>query len=97
MTSVNPHNRMKTVDKLLYFSEHAKEQLTFRGTNEEEITAAIRTSPWEAAELGRRQCKKTFPYNKNWNNKKYATKQVKPIFTEENDTIVVITVYVYFF
>lgn len=32
-----------------------------------------------------------------WNKRVYTTKQVRPIFVEESNEIVVITVYVYYF
>ena len=49
------------------------------------------------AELGRLDCRKNFPYRKEWNGKVYAIKQVRPIFVEEPGEIVVITVYTYYF
>lgn len=83
--------------KPINFSRHAKEQLTFRGTTEPEIIESISTCPWEPAELGRLQCKKDFAYENIWNKKYYKTKQVKPIFVEEETEIVVITIYTYYF
>jgi hypothetical protein len=47
------------------------------------IEDAIQTSPWTPAELGRLDCRKNFPYGKEWNGKVYAIKQVRPIFVEE--------------
>lgn len=43
------------------------------------------------------ECRKNFAYNKKWNKKFYTTKQVRPIFVEEKDEIVVVTVYTYYF
>ena len=43
------------------------------------------------------QCRKDFVFGKDWNGKTYRTKQVRPIFVEEADEIVVVTVYVYYF
>jgi uncharacterized protein YuzE len=37
------------------------------------------------------ECRKTFPFNREWNKKIYANKAVRPIFVEEADEIV--TVY----
>lgn len=87
----------KAKDKPIRLSAHAKGQLTFRGATEKEISDTIRTSEWLPADLGRLKCSKNFTFNKVWNNKRYGTKQVKPIFVEESDEIVVITVYVYYF
>lgn len=44
-----------------------------------------------------RQASKDFPFHDQWNGKRYATKQVRPVFVEDPDEIVVITVYTYFF
>ena len=83
--------------KPIRLSQHAREQIVYRGCSEEEIGEAIRTAKWEKAELGRLQCQKDFAFNKTWNNKKYKTKQVKPIFIEEPKEIIVVTVYAYYF
>lgn len=88
---------MNATKKSIRLSQHAKEQAKYRGCSEEEIRQAIQVSPWEKAELERLQCQKDFVFNKAWNDKKYKTKQVKPIFTEEKDEIIVVTVYVYYF
>jgi hypothetical protein len=69
----------------------------FRGTTEEEVVEAIKTSQWQTAELGRLECRKDFTFENIWNKKYYKTKQVRPIFVEEDAEIVVITVYTYFF
>jgi hypothetical protein len=42
-------------------------------------------------------CRKGLSFNAEWNGKVYGTKQVRPIFVEEADEIVVVTVYVYYF
>jgi len=83
--------------KPIRLSGHAKEQLFYRGVTEEEVVETISSSTWQSAELGRLECRKDFLYENEWNKKYYKTKQVKPIFTEEETEIVVITVYSYFF
>ncbi|WP_297211593.1 MULTISPECIES: DUF4258 domain-containing protein [Thermodesulfovibrio] len=83
--------------KPIRLSKHAKEQLQFRGTTEEEIIEAIRSSPWQNAELGRLECRKNFLFESEWNKRYYKIKQVRPIFVEEETEIVVVTVYTYFF
>jgi hypothetical protein len=62
-----------------------------------EVELAIRESQWQPAELGRLECRKTFQFGQEWNQKLYATKEVRPIFVEESDEIVVVTVYTYFY
>jgi hypothetical protein len=61
------------------------------------VEQAIRESSWEPALRGKMQCRKNFPYQGQWGGKRYATKQVSPVFVEEMNEIVVITVYTYFF
>ena len=76
---------------------HARDQLRFRGGTEAEVADAIRTRPWARGELGRMECRKDLPFEAEWNGRRYDTKQVRPIFVEEADQIVVVTVYVYYF
>ncbi len=38
-----------------------------------------------------------FSFDSLWQNRHYAIKQVCPVVIEENDEIVVITVYTYYF
>ncbi len=83
--------------KPIRLSGHARQQLASRGVEEQEIAEAIRTAEWAPAELGRLECRKDFPFGHEWNKKVYATKQVRPIFVEEADEIVVVTVYAYYF
>ncbi|MEW6108758.1 MAG: hypothetical protein AB1632_06280 [Nitrospirota bacterium] len=83
--------------KPIRLSGHAKEQLSYRGTTEEEVVETIRTSAWQQAELGRLESRKNFIFEKEWNKKYYKVKQVRPIFVEEDMEIVVVTVYTYFF
>ena len=83
--------------KPIRFSQHALRYVSKRGFAVVEVEDAIRTSPWGPAELGRLDCRKDFPYNKDWNGKVFATKQVRPVFVEEAGEIVVITVYTYYF
>ena len=83
--------------KPIRFSNHALRYMGKRGFTSEDVEEAIRTTPWTAAELGRLECRKDFPYNKDWNGKIYAAKQVRPVFVEDAAEIVVVTVYTYYF
>ena len=83
--------------KPIRLSGHAKEQLAYRGATEEEVIETIMTSPWQTAELGRSECKRDIVFEKEWNKRYYKIKQVRPIFTEKENEIIVITVYTYFF
>jgi hypothetical protein len=79
------------------FTFHAAKQAAERGANENEVVETILSESWEPAELGRWECRKNFPFGEVWNEKSYATKQVRPVFVDEPNEIVVITVYVYYF
>lgn len=83
--------------KTIRLSSHAREQLYFRNATEVEVVETIRTTDWKPAELGRLECRKNFSYENEWNKKYYKVKQVRPIFVEEDDEIVVVTIYTYFF
>ena len=83
--------------KRINFSKHACENMGYRGTTEAEVAETIQTAPWTPGKLGRIECRKDFAYGRDWNGRFYATKQVRPIFVEEADHILVVTVYVYYF
>jgi len=87
---------MEKNPKSIILSGHAKEQSIFRGCNKAEVIETIRTANWTHAELGRLECRKDLAFNQEWNGKFYTTKQIRPIFTEEKNKIVVVTVYVYY-
>jgi hypothetical protein len=84
-------------DKRIRLSGHARQQLASRGAAEEEVVAAIRTGTRGPAEGGRQDSRKDFNFDATWNGKHYQTRQVRPVFVEEANEIVVVTVYVYYF
>jgi len=71
--------------KPIRLSAHTVSYITKRGFTVAEVEDTIRSGPWEPAELGRMECRKTFPFNREWNKKIYANKSVRPIFVEEAD------------
>jgi len=58
--------------------------------------AEIHIVSWEEAELGRLECRKDLPFRAEWNGRWYATKEVRAMFVDEPEEIVVITVYTYY-
>jgi hypothetical protein len=82
--------------KPIRFSRHARENMAFRGATEDEITVAIRGAAWQQAERGRLDCRMEFDFDREWNGRHYAKKQVRPVFVDEPDAVVVVTVYVYY-
>jgi hypothetical protein len=83
--------------KPIRLSAHALSYTWKRGFTEAEVQEAIQSSPWKPAELGRLECRMNFTFGQEWNGKVYQTKQVRPIFIEETDEILVVTVYTYYF
>ncbi|MBN2129332.1 MAG: DUF4258 domain-containing protein [Sedimentisphaerales bacterium] len=82
--------------KSIRLSAHASSYMNVRGFTVAEVEEAIRTESWGKAELGRLECRKDFPFDDEWNGRRYAAKQVRPIFVDEPEEIVVITVYTYY-
>jgi hypothetical protein len=85
------------MDKPIRFSNHSIEQCLERGVTEEEVIDAIRNGAKEFAKKGRYVSKQNFQYNDYWNDSFYPIKQVAPVWVEEENELVVVTVYSYFF
>ena len=83
--------------KPIRLSMHAKENAERRGASEAEVAECIRHAAWRPADGGRQECRMDFGFHLEWNGQRYDTKQVRPIFIEEDAEIVVITVYTYYF
>jgi hypothetical protein len=83
--------------KPVRLSKHAQGYLASRGFTLAEVEEAIRTSPWQPAKLGKQECRKDFSFDGEWHGHRYATKQVRPVFVDEQTEIVVVTVYTYYF
>jgi hypothetical protein len=81
----------------IVFTNHALEQAKLRGTNELEITEAIEHGEAVPAKKGRFMRRKNFEFNATWQGKPYQIKQVAPVFIRENEKMVVITVYTFYF
>ncbi len=88
---------MNKEGKPIRLSGHAQRQTTHRGTTEIDVIKAIRSFNWTEAGSGRMECRLNLPFYKEWNGTVYATQQIRPIFVEEENEIVVVTVYVYYF
>ncbi len=83
--------------KPIRLSAHAMSYLDRRGFTVAEVEETVRSASWGKAELGRLECRKDFAFGADWNGRRYATKQVRPIFVDEEHEIVVITVYTYYY
>jgi hypothetical protein len=84
-------------NKPVRLSFHARSYIGRRGFTVAEVEQAIQSAPWTPAERNRLQCRMDFPFERHWNGQWYATKQVRPVFVDEPNEIVVVTVYTYYF
>lgn len=84
-------------DKPIRLTGHASGYTARRGFTPDEVAETIRGSSWLPARNDRLEATRDFPFGDEWNGKRYAIKRVRPVFVEEADAIVVITVYTYFF
>lgn len=84
-------------DKPIRLSNHALIQCKERGVSTDEVIETIRNGTRESAKKNRFQCKQNFQYNDFWFDSFYPIKQVSPVFVDEEDEIVVVTVYSYYF
>ena len=72
--------------------------MELRGASDTDVTTAIKLGEWEHARVGRLKTRLRFDFNKTaqTNQKFYKYKTVEPVFADETDEIVVITVKVYY-
>lgn len=76
--------------------EHALERIVQRGTNLHEIRQVLKEGKEVEARFPRKAKEQVFKYNKKWQGKSYSEKKVKVIYIREDDSLTVITVYVYY-
>ena len=83
--------------KPIVFSDHSQTQMKERGATREEVIEAIKYGEKISAKHKRQAYRKNFQFDSKWGNKSYRIKQVMPITAEEENQIVVITVYAFYF
>ncbi len=83
--------------KPIRLTRHASERCLSRGATLQEVEQAIREGVKEPVKANRHLSRMNFVFNGYWGNVFYPIKQVAPIFVEEADEIIVITVYTYYF
>ncbi len=83
--------------KAIRLTAHAVEQCAERGASQAEVREAIEHGIREPAKRGRFVCRLNFQYGAEWQDKFYAIKQVAPVAVEEQNEIVVVTVYTFYF
>ena len=67
-----------------------------RGTNKKEILEVIKTGKEAVAKHGKMVKFKIYDFNKKWLDKYYLQKMVKVFYTIEENTIITVTVYVFY-
>lgn len=72
--------------------------MDLRGASEAEVIESIRSEKWQPALQEKLQVRKRFDFGKPSpvNQQVYAFKTIHAIFAEETDSIIVITVIVYY-
>lgn len=83
--------------KLVRLARHAREQCRERGATEAEVRQAVLEGQREPVKRGRYLCRLNFEFNSLWQGQKYAIKQVAPVIAEEEEELVVVTVFVFYF
>ena len=81
--------------KPVVFSRHARWQMVERVVSEQEVVETIQHAPWEPARQGRLRATRWYPFGQEHRGVIYKGKDVRPVFVEEPDRIVVVTGYVY--
>jgi hypothetical protein len=81
----------------IVYSKHAQDQMLNREVSEYEVEITIQEGEMIPAKKGRLAFRKNFHFESEWKGKYYEVKQVMPIVVEENEQIIVITVYAFYF
>jgi hypothetical protein len=83
--------------KEIVFTLHARQRMRERGASEDSVIAAINQGSKEPAQRGLFQSRLNMEYNDVWDGRYYGIQQIVPVIDEEENRIVVITVYVFYF
>jgi hypothetical protein len=68
-----------------------------RGAEEDHVIEAIRNGEQEPTRSGRVMCRLNLEFKREWDGVYYPIQQVAPVVVEEDERIVVITVYTFYF
>lgn len=83
-------------DVTIRLHSHAKDRLEERGATESDVVDTVVSGERFPAKFARTGFRRNFPFDGEWNGKRYATKQIEAYAVEE-DGWLVITVIVKFF
>lgn len=83
--------------KPVRLTKHAVDQCKERGATEQEVVEAVSSGVREPAKMGRLLCRYNVPCTSTWQGRTYSVKQVAPVIKEEEQEVVVVTVYTFYF
>lgn len=68
-----------------------------RGAREEDVREAVRIGQREPAQRGLFLYRLNVEFKREWDGRYYGVQQIAPIVAEEEERLVVVTVYTFFF
>jgi hypothetical protein len=80
----------------IFIIDHARERMVSRSASEEKVRTTVREGTPAAAKAGRQARERVFAYNDTWQGQRYSQKKVRAVCVQEENRLVVITVYVYY-
>jgi len=83
--------------KPIVFTDHALRRMRERGAREEDVREAIRVGEREPIQRGLFLCRLNAGFRRVWDGRYYGVQQVVLIIDEEENRIVVVTVYTSYF
>lgn len=75
---------------------HAKDRLAERGASESEVIVTVLEGERFVAKYGRIGFRRNFPFNAEWSEQLYATKQIEAFAVEEDGWLVITVIVMYF-
>jgi hypothetical protein len=88
---------MTELQKPVVITTHARARMRERGAREEDVREAIRIGQREPAQRGLFLYRLNVEFMRVWDGRFYRVQQVAPIVAEEEERLVVVTVYTFFF
>lgn len=82
---------------LVRFHPNALERMEERGTTKEQVTIVVKDGERFPARFGRTGFRRNFPFDNNWRDKYYRTKQVEAYAVQEGTDWLVITIITRYF
>jgi len=80
----------------IFISQHTKERALERGTNKKEILEVLTSGFSIPAKYGRKGKAKVHDFGRTRLNRFYEQKKVEVFYIDEDDDIIVLTVYVFY-